>query len=177
MAKIHLFLSSHQKEFANERKALKDNIEGDRLEIWNPGHLPPNLTLDDLLHEHSSIPANPLIAEPLFLAKYIEKVGSGTIDMIRLCKEAKLKPLSFKIQSGSFVLTIKRNTIRVNEGVNEGVKSLFEVIKNNPNNRSTFFAKELNTSVKNIERWLKQLKDEGKIIFRGASKTGGYYVN
>ena len=45
-----------------------------------------------------------------------------------------------------------------------------------PNHRSTFFTKELHTSVKNIERWLKQLKDEEKIEFIGVSKTGGYYV-
>ncbi len=51
----------------------------DRLEIWNPGELRPPLTLDSLMRPHPSIPANPLIAEPLFLARYIEKVGSGTI--------------------------------------------------------------------------------------------------
>jgi len=27
-----------------------------------------------------------------------------------------------------------------------------------------------------IERWLKQLKDEEKIEFRGSTKIGGYYV-
>jgi ATP-dependent DNA helicase RecG len=36
-------------------------------------------------------------------------------------------------------------------------------------------AKEINTSAKNIERWLKQLKDSQHIEFRGAPKTGGYY--
>ena len=33
----------------------------------------------------------------------------------------------------------------------------------------------INTSVKNVERWLKQLKGTNKIEFRGAPKTGGYY--
>ena len=41
---------------------------------------------------------------------------------------------------------------------------------------STFFAKELNTSVKNIELWLKQLKDEDKIELKGSPKTGGYII-
>ena len=36
----------------------------DRLEIWNPGALPPALTLAQLSAPHSSIPANPLLAEP-----------------------------------------------------------------------------------------------------------------
>jgi len=34
----------------------------------------------------------------------------------------------------------------------------------------------MDTSVKNIERWLKRLKDEKKIEFRGAPKTGGYFA-
>lgn len=37
-------------------------------------------------------------------------------------------------------------------------------------------AEALQTSPKNIERWLKQLKDTQKIEFRGAPKTGGYYI-
>ncbi|WP_255378704.1 MULTISPECIES: hypothetical protein [unclassified Acidovorax] len=37
-------------------------------------------------------------------------------------------------------------------------------------------AEALQTSPKNIERWLKQLKDMQKIEFRGAPKTGGYYI-
>jgi len=31
-------------------------------------------------------------------------------------------------------------------------------------------------SIKNIERWLKQLKTENKIEFKGAPKTGGYFA-
>jgi ATP-dependent DNA helicase RecG len=27
-----------------------------------------------------------------------------------------------------------------------------------------------------VERWVKQLKDDGKIEFKGALKTGGYWV-
>lgn len=59
------------------------------------------------------------------------------------------------------------------ERVNERVKSLYELIKKQLNERSPFFARELNTPVKNIERWLKQLKDEGKIEFVGSPKKAG----
>ena len=34
----------------------------------------------------------------------------------------------------------------------------------------------MNTSVKNVERWIKKLKDEDKIKFIGPPKTGGYFV-
>ena len=67
-----------------------------RLEIWNPGQLPHNLTLSQLKQPHSSFPANPLIAGPLYLAGYIERLGTGILDMIRLCKEAGLNEPEFK---------------------------------------------------------------------------------
>lgn len=39
---------------------------------------------------HTSIPANPLITEPLYLAQYIERMGIGTLIMIRRCIETGL---------------------------------------------------------------------------------------
>ncbi|MHB8336114.1 MAG: ATP-binding protein [Ignavibacteriaceae bacterium] len=70
----------------------------DRLEIWNPGQLPDKLTLSKLKLPHSSFPANPLLAEPMYLAGYIERLGTGIPDMIELCKSAGLKEPDFKIE-------------------------------------------------------------------------------
>ena len=39
----------------------------DRLEVWNPGTLPPPLTLEMLRQPHGSVPGNPLLAKPLYL--------------------------------------------------------------------------------------------------------------
>jgi ATP-dependent DNA helicase RecG len=69
----------------------------DRLEIWNPGQLPYNLPLSKLKKPHSSFPANPLLAEPMYLAGYIERLGTGIPDMINLCLNAGLKEPEFKI--------------------------------------------------------------------------------
>ena len=68
------------------------------------------------------------------------------------------------------------HVILYKEKVNEGVKPLYELIVKKRKYRSPFFAKALDTSVKNIERWLNQLKDEKKIEFIGSPKIGGYYV-
>ncbi len=80
----------------------------DRLEVWNPGELPPSLTPETLRSPHASIPRNPLIAEPLFLTRYIEKAGTGILDMIGLCKEAHLRPPEFRQESGQFIQTLWR---------------------------------------------------------------------
>lgn len=65
-------------------------VFADRVEVWNPGELPPGLTPDLLRKPHGPIPRNPLIAEPLFRVKYVEKAGTGTTDMIADCRKAGL---------------------------------------------------------------------------------------
>lgn len=80
----------------------------DRLEVWNPGELPPSLTPASLRLPHASIPRNPLLAEPLFLTRHIEKAGTGILDMIGLCKAAKLRPPEFRQEMGQFIQTLWR---------------------------------------------------------------------
>lgn len=80
----------------------------DRLEIWNPGSLPPSLTLEKLSGPHASVPHNPLLAEPMYLTKYIERMGTGIRDMIRRCQDAGLRAPEIRLDGGSFVLTIWR---------------------------------------------------------------------
>ena len=43
-----------------------------------------------LRHPHGSVPFNPQLAEPLYLTKYIERMGTGTGDMICRCREVGL---------------------------------------------------------------------------------------
>ena len=84
----------------------------DRLEVWNPGVLPHSLTLEKLRHPHGSIPANPLLAEPLYLTEYIERMGTGTRDMIRRCREAGLPEPEFAVSDG-FLVTLRRPTTQI----------------------------------------------------------------
>lgn len=90
----------------------------DRLEIWNPGQLPYGLTPAKLLEPHSSIPANPLLAEPMYLAAYIERMGTGTGDIIKLCKEAGIRKTPEFIQEEHFKMIIWRN--RVGDDTTDG---------------------------------------------------------
>ena len=82
----------------------------DRLEVRNPGRLPTTLTLEKLREAHSSVPGNPLLAESLYLTEYIERMGTGTLDMIRRCVEAGLPEPEFAVSDG-FVITIRRVAI------------------------------------------------------------------
>lgn len=79
----------------------------DRLEVWNPGRLPDGFTVQKLQEVHSSEPTNPVIAHPLFLAGYIEHLGTGTTDMIVDCKGYGLRTPEF-IQADDFRTIIYR---------------------------------------------------------------------
>jgi predicted HTH transcriptional regulator len=57
------------------------------------------------------VPNNPLIAESLYLTRYIEKAGSGTQRMIALCHDAGLPAPNFELRQGSFVLTLWRDRL------------------------------------------------------------------
>ena len=91
----------------NSNGSVQVMLFSDRLEIWNPGTLPPALTLAKLRQPHGSIPGNPLLAEPLYLTKYIERMGTGIRDMIRKCVAAGLPEPEFFLTDG-FVTTIRR---------------------------------------------------------------------
>ena len=79
----------------------------DRLEVWNPGRLPPPLTIEKLRVPHESIPGNPLLARAMYLVKYIEQMGTGTLDMIERCGTAGLQEPEFEA-AGEFVIRIRR---------------------------------------------------------------------
>lgn len=79
----------------------------DRLEVRSPGGLSTMLTLEQLRVPHNSVRRNPLLAQCLYLAEYIERMGTGTLDMISRCAEAGLSEPEFAVAEG-FVTTIRR---------------------------------------------------------------------
>lgn len=58
-----------------------------RLEIWNSGSFPNGITGESLAKGHISVLRNPDIAHALYLRGLMEKVGRGSVLMIRQCKE------------------------------------------------------------------------------------------
>ena len=158
-------------------------IFDDRIEFFNPGDLYDGLTVEELnSNNYKSKTRNKLIALMFKECGLIEKYGSGISRIKKFCKEHNIiEPKFQEIQKG-FQVTLYKEKLNegvsegVSEGVNEGVNSLLELITNNPNKKTPFFSQKLNTSVKNIERWIKQLKDDQKVEFRGSPKIGGYYV-
>jgi len=112
--------------------AVQVSVFADRVEVWNPGELPPELTPARLREPHASVARNARICEALFLARYIEKYGTGTIMMIRECSENGLPEPEFEQRGGEFVITLWRDWLteavmekfRLNERQKKGLVQL-----------------------------------------------------
>ncbi len=94
-----------------DKGSVQVMLFSDRMEVRNPGRLPPPLTLDKLREAHRSVPANPLLAESLYLMEYVERMGTGTLDMIRRCVAKGLPEPEFAVTDG-FVTTVWREAAR-----------------------------------------------------------------
>lgn len=81
----------------------------DSLEIWNPGGLPPGLSVADLRQSHESRPRNKLIARAFFLIGYVEQFGTGTRRMIGDCRDADLPEPEFDSRPDAFRVVFRKS--------------------------------------------------------------------
>jgi len=146
--------------------SMEKGMKKDRLEVWNPGALPPTLTLEKLRGPHASVPHNSLLAEPMYLTKYIERMGTGIRDMIRRCRHAGLPEPEIRLDGGCFVLTIQRQ--KFESGAQSGAQS--EAILKNLGKEPLSAAElavalELQSKTGAFKRTLQELVDSGMIEY------------
>jgi len=110
----------------------------------------------------------------MYLAGYIERMGTGTGDIIRLCTGQNLKEPEFK-QEEEFITTIwRKNGNMAGESKGESKGEIIEMIKGNPKVTVEEIAKELDMSLSGVEKNIRQLKNLG-IINRIGPNKGGYW--
>jgi ATP-dependent DNA helicase RecG len=85
-------------------------IYDDRLEVWNPGRLPPDLSIEALYRQHASYPRNPRLAHALYRARLIEHWGTGTLRIVEACRGYDLDP-EFLCQTGCFITRLKKKAV------------------------------------------------------------------
>jgi ATP-dependent DNA helicase RecG len=160
--------------------SVQVSLFSDRLEIWNPGELPPPLTMERLRVPHPSIPRNPLVADPLFLARYIEKAGTGTLDMIALFRDAGLPEPEFRQDGGMFVQTLWRDwlTAEVLDGMNLNARQrkALAVIRTERRLTNARYQALTGTSRPTAKRDLEELVSKGVLSAIGAGRGAAYVV-
>lgn len=151
----------------------------DRLEVWNPGELPPPLTPERLRKPHASIPRNPLIAEPLYLAHYIEKAGTGTLDMIARCREAGLPGPDFEQRAGQFVVTLWRDwltrEVLAGYNLNDRQRQVIDLLKIHGKITNSKYQEEFSVAKRTASLDLSELVAAGLVKKIGTTGKGVHY--
>jgi len=164
----------------NSNASVEVRLFADRLEVWNPGALPSTLTLESLRQDHASVPNNSLLAESLYLTRYIERVGSGTQAMIALCREAGLPEPDYELRQGFFVITLWRNWLTDAElaglALNERLRQAIAHLKTQGRISNTEYQKLTSAIKKTATRDLNDLVDKGLVERVGIRGPGVHYV-
>jgi len=157
-------------------------IFDDHITFFNPGKLYDDLTVEKLQSgDYSSRSRNKALAKMFKEVGSIEKYGSGIARIKQECRNhGILEPIFEEFQHGFKVSLFKQErggaNGGANGGVNGGVNSIYEIIQQTPKLKAKQISDALNIPLRTVERELKKLKDQEKTHFKGATKTGGYYV-
>lgn len=98
------------RDYADFSGGIAVDLYPSRLVIWNSGELPPGIKIGDLRREHPSMPRNPDITQVLYLRQYMERVGRGTQNIVKWCKEAGLPPPKWTVDASGVTLTLPTRT-------------------------------------------------------------------
>ena len=86
-------------------------IYDDRIEIENPGMMPPQMDMEHIEQAHYSSPHNPRMANVLYQTGYIENWGSGIQRIIVTCQKYDVALPTWQQMPGNVVVvTFARNT-------------------------------------------------------------------
>ena len=158
----------------------------DRLEIWNPGTLPYGLTVQKLHGPHKSLPANPLLADPMYWNGYIEKIGTGTEDIINQCRKYGLKTPEFYQEEDFRIVIWRIRDMQTDPRRSKGdpkafqsdpkeVEILIRLILDNPSISRAELAKRLDLSERQVRKIIDKLRADGRLVRKGG-KSGEWII-
>ena len=160
--------------------AVQVSVFVDRVEVWNPGILPAPLTTESLRHPHGSIARNPRLCEALFLARYIEKYGTGTLLMIRESLAHNLPEPDFVQRGGEFTITLWRDwlteTVIKQLVLNDRQRQAVMIAKANDRLSNIDYQKTFDISKPTASRDLDDMVRKGILEKIGTTGKGTYYV-
>jgi ATP-dependent DNA helicase RecG len=162
--------------------AVSVAIYDNRLEISNPGTLPPGLRLTDLVGPHVSKPPNPLIANVLYRRGIIESWGRGTNKIVELVSGAGLVEPRFILRAGEFVVqfSFERSVAHLRPVVSETSLDgqILNFLRTNPKVNLADLAKALDSPVpfRTLQNHLRILKEQGVIETMGRGRGATWRI-
>ncbi|MDA3854010.1 MAG: hypothetical protein PF444_07210 [Bacteroidales bacterium] len=166
--------------------------------LSNTGKLDDTMSVSDLKKDHSSILRNPDIANICYIRGYIEMLGTGTLRMIADCEDNNYPAPEWEPKGDRLELTLMGISHRitndgvnsiiddgvsdgvingVSDGVREGVVRIINILLKSEGLNAEGIVKSIPTKSKStIERYVKIARELDMIVYKGAAKTGGYFL-
>ncbi len=152
-----------------------------KIEFYNPGRLPDNITVDDLMtNNYKSSPRNKLIADFCKSLGLIEKYGSGIRRIIEQFDHASLPQPEFRNISDGFLVTVftkpSKVTDKVTGKVTDNQRKIIEIINRNNKITTNQLADHVGISQRKIKDNIKKLKNLGLLKRIGSTKSGYWKI-
>ena len=163
-------------------------IYRDRIEIYNPGQFPFDHDPDEFIAGHGkSYPRNPLIAEAFYLAKDIERWGSGLRRIKEECDAAGVKVAFEKVSTGFQVtfyrpegvmdqVVVRKGGQKRWSGLTKKQTIVLEQIEKKPEISRKELAHILGINPSAVQKHIQGLKDKGYMRRIGPDKGGHWEV-
>jgi ATP-dependent DNA helicase RecG len=150
-------------------------IYSDRLEIENPGGLYSGLTIDDL--GRRSVRRNRLIADLLFRAGYVERVGSGIPRMRKALEENNNPPMDITATNYFSVVLYPRIERLDNLPLSKRQFRLYQIVSERGVIKTAEAARLMGISEDTTLRELRSLIGLGLLERKGIGKTTSYVLS
>lgn len=121
----------------------------------------------------------------MYWSGYIEKVGTGTEDIINQCKQYGLKTPEFQ-QDEDFKVIIWRSSANLSDpdviqtdpdAIQTDPDRLIVILRKNPSISRTKLSKELGISERKVRNIMNDLRSSGYLIREGSDSHGQWVLN
>ena len=148
------------------------NVFEDRIDIFNPGCLPPGVTVENI--KDAQVSRNVIVAARLKELDYLEEYGRGINIVFNKMEEWNLLPPIFKNTSNSFKVILMGEKL---SSLNKVQIEIWTYLTENNKITAKECEKNLNFSRKTINYNLKKMQDMGLIQSVGQSINTYYKAN
>jgi len=165
----------------NNTSGVQVMVFADRVEVWNSGSLPSELTVEDLKKPHTSFPANPYLANVLYLADYAQRAGSGTIEMLEQCKAQHVpEPEFLLIRNKEFRSILPRDIFTedflIRKGLSERQIKAVKYVKEKRRITNREYRQMTGLSDESVRKDLKDITQKKVLKIKGRGRSISYVL-
>ena len=156
-------------DYSQRNSPIRIAILADRIEIDNPGGLPPGLTIEDI-HRGLSKLRNRVIARVFHELQLIEQWGSGVQRMTKTCLEAGLPEPTFEEIGSGFRVTFHR-AAAASQALDDINQKILSFIRKQPGVSTSQVAAHIGRTARATRDRLNHLVQLGSLVALGTSPS------